>query len=82
LVLHGHKHVPRYVHKHVDPPGGGWSEIHSVGSGTSLGAEGMPLSYNIVNWDSTSQQWAVSFFADSGDGSGFVNQYVAINSTT
>jgi 3',5'-cyclic AMP phosphodiesterase CpdA len=77
LILHGHKHVQRHVRKHY------WNlkhvEITSVGCGTSLGAEGKALSYNILTWDPTSKSWAVSFYSDPGDGSGFIRQQISLH---
>jgi hypothetical protein len=79
LVLHGHKHVQRYVEEQV------WLDNESrrltaVGCGTSLGAEGYPLSYNIVAWDSVSKTWNASFYADPGDGSGSRRQCITSHS--
>jgi len=85
LLLHGHKHVPRYVTAYISPPDGeNWPgrRLTAVGCGTSLGAEGKPLSYNLVRWDSHVQSWTVSFFADPGDGSGFTRQYVAVHAVS
>src|SRR6266581_1524067 len=80
LILHGHKHVPRHVQHWVSDGQGGGVEISSVGCGTSLGAEGKALSYNIVTWDPVSRKWGALFFSDPGDGSGFTKQYVAVHS--
>lgn len=78
LILHGHKHVQRYV-KHWESDGkGGQFEVAAVGCGTSLGAEDQPLSYNVVAWEPHSRQWAASFFSDPGDGSGFTRQHVSV----
>jgi hypothetical protein len=47
LIMHSHKHIPRYVCRDI------WGEgvqrtrnANAVGCGTSFGAEGKPLSYN------------------------------------
>lgn len=83
LILHGHKHVPRHVNRNLEYEQDGksvWRRIAAIGCGASLGVERRPLSYNILTWDSVSKNWSVSFFADPGDGSGFVRQYVALHS--
>lgn len=78
VILHGHKHVPRHTNQWVQFDQQ-YQEIVAVGCGTSLGAEGKPLSYNLVSWDPASRKWSVSFFADAGDGSGFSRQYIALH---
>jgi predicted MPP superfamily phosphohydrolase len=79
LILHGHKHHPRHVCDYVETDdGGGW--VTSVGCGSSLGAEGGPLSYNILSWHPTSRKWSASFMADPGDASGFKPRYVSVSS--
>jgi predicted phosphodiesterase len=83
VVLHGHKHVPRHVSQMIaiqGEIGAASREINAVGCGTTLGAEGKPLSYNLILWDPASRRWSVSFFADPGDGSGFARQKVALRS--
>jgi predicted phosphodiesterase len=83
VVLHGHKHVPRHVSQMIaiqEGNGAESREINAVGCGTTLGAEGKPLSYNLISWDPASRRWSVSFFADPGDGSGFARQKVALRS--
>jgi hypothetical protein len=77
LILHGHKHVPRYREEPVKRTDGSTTLITAVGCGTSLGAEGKPLRYNIVGWDPQSRRWAVSYFMDPGDGSGFEQEYLS-----
>jgi UDP-2,3-diacylglucosamine pyrophosphatase LpxH len=83
LILHGHKHVQRHVQNYVnygdEAAGGHWRTITAVGCGTSLGAGGMALSYNILTWDPDSRHWGVSFYADPGDGSGFTRQMVTLH---
>jgi Calcineurin-like phosphoesterase len=82
LVLHGHKHVARHVKDQI-----WWEqglsrearEVTAVGCGTSLGAEGRPLSYNILEWSPSSRKWTVSFFSDPGLGTGFEEMYVAMH---
>jgi len=82
LVLHGHKHVSRYVKDQIKWSHGkrpDWREVTAVGCGTSLGAEGMPLSYNILEWSPASQKWSTAFFSDPGFGTGFEETYVALH---
>lgn len=62
VVLHGHKHLQR-----LRP--GNAPEPSIVGCGTSLGAEGKPLSYNILTIDPPTGRIAVAMH--SGDAGGF-----------
>jgi 3',5'-cyclic AMP phosphodiesterase CpdA len=77
LILHGHKHVPRYRQEWIARSDGTRHSITAVGCGTTLGAEGKPLSYNLIVWDAASRKWNVSYFMDPGDGSGFVEEYLS-----
>jgi hypothetical protein len=72
IILHGHKHEPRHVEKHFDYVDA-WGEMRStiicsIGCGTSLAAEGYPMSYNVLVWDAARRKWAVSFWEDGGNG--------------
>ena len=78
LILHGHKHLPRYREEWIKRADGSGHIMTTVGCGTSLGAEGKPLSYNMVSWDPQSRRWGVSFFMDPGDGSGFRLEYLSV----
>lgn len=71
-MLHGHKHQARFG------PGESLGEPTAVGCGTSLGAEGLPLSYNILTIDPASSKIAVSLFSDDGQKSGFQAQMTSI----
>ncbi|HEX8162881.1 MAG TPA: metallophosphoesterase [Pyrinomonadaceae bacterium] len=85
LVLHGHKHIPRHVKdriKWTHGKGADWREVTAVGCGTSLGAEGMPLSYNILEWSPASRKWSAAFFSDPGLGTGFEEIFVALHSAS
>lgn len=74
LVLHGHKHVP-----HLALITRGRQQTTIVGCGSSTGAEGKPMCYDIVTLDPQSGECSVSFFHDvAGDGSGFDLQNIAI----
>jgi hypothetical protein len=77
LVLHGHKHVARYRQELVQRSDGTQHSITAVGCGTTLGAEGKPLSYNLLAWDPKLRKWNVTYFMDPGDGSGFVPEYLS-----
>ncbi len=76
LVLHGHKHVPHLAT--VRPTQGG--EVTVVGCGSSVGAEGKPMCYDVVTIEPATKRWSVSFYQDTrGDGSGFALQNVALD---
>ena len=78
LILHGHKHKQRYIGREVLLDGFNKPRmVRAVGCGTSLGAEGKPLSYNVITWQPDRREWLVSFFSDPGDGSGFVERRIA-----
>ncbi len=82
LVLHGHKHVARYVSDQIKWAHGKrdvWRHVTAVGCGTSLGIEDLPLSYNILEWLPSSRRWVASFYADPGLGTGFEEQYVTLH---
>lgn len=81
IVLHGHKHVQRHV-EYRDRNSKSQTRgrtLTSIGCGTSLGAENLPLTYNVLTWDKRARSWTVSFFADPGDGSGFTRQRIAVH---
>ncbi|MBV6321166.1 hypothetical protein [Duganella violaceipulchra] len=76
LVLHGHKHIPHLAT--VQPMHG--REVTVVGCGSSVGAEGKPMCYDIVTIEPATKRWSVSFYQDTrGDGSGFSLQNVALD---
>jgi predicted phosphodiesterase len=77
LILHGHKHVPRYRQEWITRSDGARHSITTVGCGSTLGAEGKPLSYNLIAWEPGSRKWNASYFVDPGDGSGFVEEYLS-----
>jgi hypothetical protein len=80
-ILQGHKHVARdAVAKVVYEQGGAEREreVRAIGCGASLGMDGGPISYDILTWDERSRTWAVSFYSDPGDGSGFVPESVSL----
>ena len=76
LVLHGHKHIPHLAT--VQSTEGG--EVRVVGCGSSVGAEGKPMCYDVVTVEPVTKRWSVSFYQDTrGDGSGFTLQNVALD---
>ncbi len=77
LILHGHKHKPRYIAQEVEHQGE-MRAVRSIGCGTTLGAEGKPLSYNWITWNPDNRNWSVSYFADPGDGSGFAEKRLIV----
>jgi len=83
LILHGHKHVQRHVSDSIRWEHGrqnDYREVTAIGCGTSLGAENMALSYNILEWSPSIGKWSTSFFSDPGSGTGFEEIYVAMHS--
>ncbi|MBK7392128.1 MAG: metallophosphoesterase [Chloracidobacterium sp.] len=76
-VLHGHKHsakhIKRNVGSHAEP-----FELTAIGCGSSLGAEGSPVSYNLLEWDQASENWIVSFH-QSENGGAFKEKAVALS---
>ena len=81
LILHGHKHHPRFIGQEIELDGQLVS-VRAVGCESTLGAEGKPLSYNWITWQAKSSQWAVSYFADPGDGSGFKEKRLVVGRNT
>jgi predicted phosphodiesterase len=79
LVLHGHKHVPRWVEANIS--GGGRSHnVMVIGCGSTTGAGGKPMSYDVIAMDPATKRWNVLFYYDEvGDGSGFGLQNVTLN---
>lgn len=78
LVLHGHKHIPHLVT--VPPARSDSGEVTVVGCGSSVGAGGKPMCYDVVTIEPTTKRWSVSFYQDErGDGSGFTIQNVALD---
>jgi UDP-2,3-diacylglucosamine pyrophosphatase LpxH len=77
VVLHGHKHVPRYEVRTITPEGGTSHVLPAVGCGSSLGAEGSPMSYGILSWNEARRRWSTSFFESRGGGP-FVPQLITV----
>ncbi|HET6355351.1 metallophosphoesterase [Streptomyces sp.] len=82
LVLHGHRHVPRLVIDDVatGQKRGQHRQITTVGCGTSLGAGGAPMSFNVIEWNAESLSWSVDFQISRPDGQGFHSTLVQASS--
>lgn len=76
-VLHGHKHVPRYEVRTICPEGGSPHVLPAVGCGSSLGAEGGPMSYGVLSWSESRRRWSTSFFESRGGGP-FIPQLITV----
>ncbi|MGW6613511.1 metallophosphoesterase family protein [Streptomyces erythrochromogenes] len=70
IILHGHKHIPRLIVDHVDG-GDVLRPMTTVGCGSSLGANGSKMSFNVIEWNPKSQSWLVDFQVSRADGQGF-----------
>lgn len=68
VILHGHKHDSRYEVRTIQPDGSPAHVLPAVGCGSSLGAEGSPLSYCILSWDDARRRWSTSFFESRAGG--------------
>lgn len=79
LVLHGHKHVPHLVEATIDV-GQIYQKIVVVGCGSTTGAGGGPMCYDVIVLDPHSKRWNTIFYHDErGDGSGFGIQNVTLD---
>ena len=76
-ILHGHKHKARYVTKLIERDGRKMA-LTSIGCGSSLGAEGSPVSYNLIEWNSERQRWIASFF-ESVNGGAFKETVTSVS---
>jgi UDP-2,3-diacylglucosamine pyrophosphatase LpxH len=76
-ILHGHKHKARYVQRDVARESNRAS-LTAIGCGSSLGAEGSPVSYNLLEWEPNSQRWIASFF-ESINGGAFRETVAAVS---
>lgn len=66
-ILHGHKHKARYVEREVSRNNERMA-LTAIGCGSSLGAEGSPVSYNMLEWDLHSERWVAAFFESINGG--------------
>jgi hypothetical protein len=76
-ILHGHKHKARYIEREIFN-GADRFNLTAVGCGSSLGAEGSPVSYNMLEWDPGTQRWIVSFL-ESVNGGAFRETVAAVS---
>lgn len=76
-ILHGHKHKARYVEREVVRESN-HARLTAIGCGSSLGAEGSPVSYNLLEWEPNSQRWIASFF-ESINGGAFRETVAAVS---
>lgn len=76
-ILHGHKHKARYLERQIEYQNNKVS-LTAIGCGSSLGAEGSALSYNILEWDDNSKRWVASFY-ESVEGGEFKENIVSIS---
>jgi UDP-2,3-diacylglucosamine pyrophosphatase LpxH len=77
-ILHGHKHKARYVERGVTRSDGTGMNLTAIGCGSSLGAEGSPVSYNLLDWDPAAQRWVASIF-ESVNGGAFRERLAAVS---
>jgi hypothetical protein len=74
-----HRHKPKAPH--VEPEVAHElkrARLTAIGCGSSLGAEGSPVSYNLLEWEPKSQRWIASFF-ESINGGAFREIVVAVS---
>lgn len=79
LILHGHKHRPRFIGQEIEIDGR-TRLVRAIGCGSTLGIEKKPLSFNWITWQPNRRQWTVTYCADPGDGSGFQEKRLVIGS--
>jgi len=72
LILHGHKHKPRFVSREVVLHEGNLRLVRAIGCGSTFGADGYPRAYNWITWQPRTRSWSITYYSDPGDGSGFV----------
>lgn len=76
-ILHGHKHKARYVEREFVRESSR-ARLTAIGCGSSLGAEGSPVSYNLLEWEPNAQRWIASFF-ESTNGGAFRETVAAVS---
>jgi hypothetical protein len=71
LILHGHKHEPHRVQVSI-PIGDRHHSLLAIGCGSTTGAGGSPLSYDVVALNPETGRWSATFYEDpSNAGAGF-----------
>lgn len=76
-ILHGHKHKARYIERQL-MYNNNKVNLTAIGCGSSLGAEGSALSYNILEWDYNTKRWVASFY-ESVQGGEFKEIIVSVS---
>lgn len=76
-ILHGHRHKARYIERKIGG-NGRHMNLTAIGCGSSLGAAGAPVSYNLLEWASGTQRWIVSFL-ESVNGGAFRETVAAVS---
>jgi predicted phosphodiesterase len=79
IILHGHKHVPYHIQADVEVDGR-IRTMMVVGCGSTTGAEGSALCYDVVSLNPTTRRWGVTFHRDpSKSGAGFRLQRITVD---
>jgi 3',5'-cyclic AMP phosphodiesterase CpdA len=82
VVLHGHKHIEHHHLEEVSysdaTDGTITKQIHAIGCGTSLGAEGCPGSYNLLTLDPDSHRVTVLLCSDDAKGGEIRKESLAV----
>jgi len=76
-ILHGHKHKARYVEREIVRDSNRML-LTAIGCGSSLGAEGSAVSYNMLEWEPDKSRWIASFF-ESVNGGAFHETVAAVS---
>lgn len=77
-ILHGHKHKARYVERSVRRSDQTEVNLTAIGCGSSLGAEGSPVSYNVLDWEPSLQRWVASIY-ESVNGGAFRERLATVS---
>ncbi len=77
LILHGHKHLQRYVECEIQNNGTTINKIDSIGCGTSTGTKGNHLSYNLISLNDN-RTYNYTFFRGKNNAGGFYPEYLKI----
>jgi hypothetical protein len=82
LILHGHKHEPHHVQAGISIEDKERTLV-AIGCGSTMGAGGSPLRYNIVALNPSNCRWGVTFYEDaSSSGAGFRTRELTIDTRT
>ena len=77
LILHGHKHVPRYVNDYLTARGAPGLSATALGCGSSLGAEGTPMGFTVVYWNERGRRFGATFY-ESVQGGPFLERLTSV----